>query len=34
MRRILHVRNDLELKMLKRIGIVTVSAQVSRSTVG
>ena len=27
MRRILHVRNDLELKMLKRIGIVTVSLQ-------
>ena len=33
MRRILHVRNDLELKMLKRIGIVSVSVQVLWSTI-
>ena len=33
MRRILHIRKDsVELKMLKRLGIVTVSAQVSRSS--
>jgi hypothetical protein len=28
-RRVLHVRNDLELKLLKKIGIVTVSINLS-----